>query len=166
MNEALRASRDKARMATSERLARRLFKRATEDGASPESIALLHAEAEVTPSYNPTVTLSPAELRRHLASRDEPRVVEARADNYQSLDDERVIVEGQIVMKDANGGTGYRLVVWAMLFRDGLLYRSWATSSFSDAEARLIARRPEPAALLPDHRAEPTDALLEPTQGG
>ena len=143
MNEALRTPRPRGRMSTSERLARQLFQSIAKGGPQSESIELLHPEAEVAPSYDPTVLLSPSELGRHLTSRDEPRVLEARADSYRSLDDERVIVEGQVVLKEANGCTGYRSVTWALVFRDGLLYRSWATSSLRDAERRLSAAGPE-----------------------
>ena len=122
-------------MVESEKFARAFFERAARS-AQPESIAFLHPEAEVTPSFDPTLTLSPAELAVHFSARKEPRSTEAYANTYHPLDEERVIVEGQVVVRQ-DGLSDYRPVVWAMVFRDGLLYRSWALSSVREAEARL-----------------------------
>ena len=119
----------------SEKLARAFFERAARS-AQPESVEFLHPEAEVAPSFDPTLSLSPAELAAHFSARNEPRTTEAYADTYHPLDNERVIVEGQVVIRQ-DGASDYRTVVWAMVFRDGLLYRSLALSSVREAEARL-----------------------------
>jgi hypothetical protein len=101
-------------------------------------LSWLHPEAQIAPSYDASIVVSRADLEAHLMSEAEPAVMEARADKYTPVDDERVIVEGQVrIRRGGGGGFDYRPAVWALIFRDGLLYRSWAVGSVLDAEARL-----------------------------
>ena len=123
-------------MFASERLARELFHRSA-SGQQAENLSRLHPEAQIVPSYDASLAVSPADLEAHLMRGAEPAVMEARADKYTPVDDERVIVEGQVRIRRAGGGFDYRRTVWALMFRDGLLYRSWAVRSVGDAEARL-----------------------------
>jgi hypothetical protein len=123
-------------MFESERLARELFHRSA-SGRQAENLSWLHPDARIVPSYDASITVSPPDLEAHLMSEAEPAVLEARADTYTPVDDERVIVEGQVCVRRAGGGFDYRPTVWALIFRDGLLYRSWALRSVGDAEARL-----------------------------
>jgi hypothetical protein len=125
-------------MFESERLARELFDRSA-SGHQAENLSSLHPEAQIAPSYDAAITVSRADLEAHLMSEAEPAVMEARADKYTPVDDERIIVEGQVCVRRGGGGFDYRPTVWALIFRDGLLYRSWAVRSFRDAEARLAA---------------------------
>jgi ketosteroid isomerase-like protein len=123
-------------MLASERLARMLFERSAR-GAQTENVDLLHPEAEIAPSYEPSLILTADEVVAHLAGADEPRVMAAHGHNYIALDDERVIVNGDVHVRRAGGGFEYRQAVWAFVFRDGLIYRSWCVESMREAEARL-----------------------------
>jgi len=119
----------------SERLARALFSRSAR-GEQADSLASLHPDAVISPSYDPAATVSPAELERHLTGRDVRRVLDAHGHTYIPLDDERIIVEGQVRLRTEDG-VEYRPTVWALVFRDRLLYRSWAVGSAQEAGALL-----------------------------
>ncbi len=125
-------------MFESERLARQFFRRSA-SGRQAESLDWLHPDAQIVPSYDESITVSRPDLEAHLMSKAAPAVMEAFADKYRPLDDERIVVEGQVRLRQAGGGFAYRPAVWALIFRDGLLYRSWALTSVVEAEARLAA---------------------------
>jgi hypothetical protein len=119
----------------SERLARQLFDR-SQRGDQADSVPALHPEAEIAPSYDPSSVVSRDDFVAHLQSGDEPRVVDATGHVYRPLDDERIIVEGRVRVRQENGFAD-RSIVWALVFRDGLLYRSWAVKNVAQAETRL-----------------------------
>jgi ketosteroid isomerase-like protein len=123
-------------MLESERLARVLFER-SQRGAQAENLELLHPQAEIAPSHDPSLILTADEVVAHLAGADEPRMMDARGRDYVALDDEQVIVEGDVRVRRVGGGFDYRETVWAIVFRDGLLYRSWCCGNVHEAEARL-----------------------------
>jgi ketosteroid isomerase-like protein len=122
----------------SERLARELFARSAR-GQQAENLDLLHPDVKIAPSYDTSITVSRAELEAHLMSHEEPAVLEARADSYFPLDNERIIVEGQVLLRTPERGFSYRSAVWALIFRDGVLYRSWCLASVHEAEVVLVS---------------------------
>lgn len=75
-----------------------------------------------------------------LDRRAEAPVYEAVDERYHPLDDERVVVEGRLRWMDARTLRDDP-VIWAIEFRDGLLYRSIAVRSLAEAEAVLAAER-------------------------
>ena len=125
-------------MFESERLARKLFERSAL-GQQSENLDLLHPEVEIAPSYDTSITVSRAELEAHLMSHEEPAVLEAVAHSYSPIDDERIIVEGQVLLRTPERGFSYRSAVWALIFLDGLLYRSWCVASVHEAEVVLVS---------------------------
>ena len=127
-----------ARVMDSERLARQLFQR-SERGEQEENVPALHPEAELVPSHDPSSVVSRDDFVAHLASGDAPRAVDAVGHVYRPLDDERIIVEGRVRIRQPQGGFADRPMVWALIFRDGLLYRSWAVDDVTYAE-RLLAQ--------------------------
>jgi hypothetical protein len=123
-------------MLESERLAREFFARSVL-GHHEQNVPFLHPEAEIVPTHDPTTLETPRELAAHLQRRLEPRVLEARGDVFTPLDNARVVVEGHVRMTRPGGGLDARPTVWALVFRDGLLYRAWALRSVLEAELRL-----------------------------
>ena len=123
-------------MYESERLARELFSR-SERGEQAENLSLIHPDAAIAPSYDPSTVASQADVTAHLQGTDTPRVVDAVAHTYSPLDDHRIVVEGRVRLRRSGGGFSDQSMVWAVVFRDGLLYRSWALASINEAETRL-----------------------------
>jgi hypothetical protein len=119
-------------MFESERLARELFDRSA-SGRQAENLSWLHPEAQIVPSYDASITVSPPDLEAHLMSEAEPAVMDARAETYTPVDDERVIVEGQVRVRRAGGGFDYRPTVWR---------------SFSEMACSIAAGRFEASAML------------------
>ena len=70
-----------------------------------------------------------------------PRAVDAVGHVYRPLDDERIIVEGRVRIRRPQGGFADRPMVWALIFRGGLLYRSWAVGDVTHAE--LLVTQPQ-----------------------
>ena len=120
----------------SERLAREFFARSAE-GHHERNLPFIHPEAEIAPTHDPSVIVSLAEVAAHLQRDMEPRVLDARGDVFTPLDDARIIVEGNVRVTRPGGGFDAYPAVWAMVFRDGLLYRGWALRSVNEAERRL-----------------------------
>ena len=120
----------------SERLAREFFRRSAE-GHHERNLPFIHPEAEIAPTHDPSIIASPAGVAAHLQSDMEPRVLDARGDVFTPLDNARIIVEGHVRVTRPGGGFDAHPVVWALVFRDGLLYRGWALRSVNEAEQRL-----------------------------
>ncbi len=124
-------------MLESEVLARALF-RSSARGEQGQNLTSVHPDAEIAPSFDPRRTLTAGDLRAHLEAQDGRRLLDAHGQTYMALDDERVIVEGQVRLL-TDEGVEYRPTVWALVFRDGLLYRSWAVGTVQEAGALLAA---------------------------
>jgi hypothetical protein len=108
-------------------------------GQHQANFELLHPDAEIQPSFDPGRRLSARELREHARTAEAPHAVESRGEVYRPVDQERIIVEGQVLLRQAGGGWAYRPTIWALVFRDGLLYRSWCVKTTLEAEALLAS---------------------------
>jgi hypothetical protein len=78
-------------------------------------------------------------VRELLDRRAEAAVYEAAAERMHPLDDERIVVEGRLRWTDEHRILRDDPAVWALEFRDGLLYRSIAVRTIAEAEAVLTA---------------------------
>ena len=68
-------------------------------------------------------------------------IYEAMDERYHAIDDERVVVEGRLRWMDDDRTLRDDPAIWAIEFRDGLLFRSIAVHSLAEAEAALSAGR-------------------------
>jgi hypothetical protein len=66
-------------------------------------------------------------------------VYESAGERFHPLDDERIVVEGRLRWTDDDHMLRDDPAVWALEFRDGLLYRSISLRSVAEAEAVLAA---------------------------
>ncbi|MGH3109418.1 MAG: nuclear transport factor 2 family protein [Gaiellaceae bacterium] len=126
----------------SERLARRCFALLAR-GETDQMLDLMHPEVEiVVRSIRPGEVLRGrdavadffAELSRHF--------FETHPDVFQPLDGQRIVVEGRMRWMDEERVLRDDPIVWALEFRDGLLFRSTPAQSVLEAEALLaVAQR-------------------------
>jgi ketosteroid isomerase-like protein len=126
----------------SERLARRYFT-LFQAGAFDELAELIHPDAVVVfKSVRPGhVVRGRGEVVRFLRETLAVHLHGIAADLYRPLDDSRVIIEGRVrwiddehVLRDDPG-------IWALEFRDGLLFLSTPARTVVEAEASLSSLR-------------------------
>ena len=126
-------------MKDSERLARRyfsLFRR----GESAGVLELLHPDVEIVlKSMRPGDVLRGREQVAEFVDEIGGRFYESHTDVFRPLDDERIVVEGRMRWMDDERVLRDDPMIWALEFRDGLLYRSSPAQSVIEAEA-LLAR--------------------------
>ena len=125
-------------MFESERLARKLFERSAL-GQQSENLDLLHPEVEIAPRYDTSITVSRAELE---GAPHVPRgACGPRGCRTQLLADRRRAHHrgGASAAQNARTWISYRSAVWALIFLDGLLYRSWCVASVHEAEVVLVS---------------------------
>jgi hypothetical protein len=125
----------------SERLARRYFALFA-SGRFEEMLALVDPEAEfVLKTVRPgEVVRGTAELERFVAEiSGGGGVYEAAAEVYRPLDDSRVVVEGRIRWTDDERVLRDDPMIWALEFREGLLFRSTPAQTVLEAET-ILAR--------------------------
>ncbi len=125
----------------SERAARLYFDLVGE-GGDPRVLDLLHPDV--------VVLLRKLGGRRTLRGKEEVAsfleelperfpVYQSVAEEFSVVDDNRVIVEGRMRWMDNDRVLRDDSMIWALEFRDGLLYRSTPARSLSDAHAILAA---------------------------
>lgn len=131
-------------MLESERLARQWFDAGRDPDFPRRLKELLHPEIEAALKTEGGEWLHGAEaVTEFLDHRAGSPVHEATDDLYHPLDDERVVVEGRLRWMDAQDRTlRDDAAIWALEFRDGLLYRSITVRSVAEAEAVLAVSRP------------------------
>lgn len=126
----------------SERLARRYFSLFAR-GETDQLLELVHPDIEIR-----LKTVRRGEL---IEGRDAMKTFideigemffESQADVYRPVDDERVVVEGRIRWMDDDRILRDDPMIWALEFRDGLLYRSTPAHSVLEAETILAVRKP------------------------
>ena len=125
--------------AESERLARRYFA-LFRDGEIRKILDLMHPEVEMV-----LKTTRPGDVLRGRgeieAFVDEiaGKFYESVAEVYRPLDDERIVVEGRLRWIDDERVLRDDPMIWALAFRDGLVWRSTPAQSVLEAEAILSA---------------------------
>ena len=67
------------------------------------------------------------------------RFFETHPDVFRPIDEERIVVEGRMRWMDDERVLRDDPMIWALEFRDGLLYRSTPAHSVLEAEALLTA---------------------------
>jgi hypothetical protein len=124
-------------MRESERLARRyftLFRR----GETARVMDLVHPDVQITlKSVRPGDILRGREQVAEFVDEISGRFYEAHPDVFRPLDDERIVVEGRMRWMDDERVLRDDPMIWAIEFRDGLLYRSAPAQSFVEAQALL-----------------------------
>ena len=69
------------------------------------------------------------------------RYYETVAEVYRPVDDTRIVVEGRIRWTDEDNVMRDDPVIWALEFKDGLLYRSTPVQTLVEGESILAASR-------------------------
>ena len=128
---------DTGRIPESERLARRVFS-VVEEGSADQLGELVHPSITLVSIVRPGVVVEGKEdfvrfAQDTLANSLYQVVVSA----YQTLDDDRVVVEGRIRWIDDDRVIRDDPVTWAMEFRDGLLIRAIPARTLVEAETIL-----------------------------
>jgi ketosteroid isomerase-like protein len=123
--------------ANSERLARRCFSLLAR-GEAEQIAELMHPEVEIVTTF-----LRPGEVLRGrdavlgFVERARGHFYEPHTDVFRPVDEDRIVVEGRIRWLDDDRILRDNPVIWAMEFRDGLLFRSAPAQSVLEAEALL-----------------------------
>ena len=126
----------------SERLARLCFEAGRDPDFPRRFKELLHPEVAVAFKALGGEWLHGAEaVGEILEQRAASAVYEAVGERFHPLDDQRVVVECRLRWMDENRTLRDDPAIWAIQFRDGLLYRSVAVRSLAEAEAVLTAGR-------------------------
>lgn len=132
----------------SERLARQCFEAGRDPDFPRRFKELLHPDVAVSLKSTEGAWIEGAEAVGEILDRNAAApVFDAIDDRYLPLDEDRVVVEGRLRwMDEEERMLRDEPMVWAIEFRDGLLYRSIVVRSVAEAEA-----------LLPGERSTPTD---------
>jgi hypothetical protein len=127
----------------SERLARLWFEAGRDPDFPRRLKELLHPEIAVALKTEDGEWLRGADaVAGFLDRRAGAPVYEATDEVYHPLDEDRVVVEGRLRwMEERDRTLRDDVAIWAMEFRDGLLYRSIAVRSVAEAEAVLAVNR-------------------------
>jgi hypothetical protein len=124
----------------SELLARRWFA-AVERRAFDELTDLLHEEVRVVSRIEPGRTIEGrAGVARFIAEKVSVRLYEALPEVYAPIDDSKIVVEGRMRWIDDERVIRDDPTVWALEFRDDLLYRFLPARSTLEAEGLLSAQ--------------------------
>jgi ketosteroid isomerase-like protein len=123
----------------SERLARRyfaLFRR----GEMEAMLELIHPDIEIRlKSVRPGEVLRGRQEVVDFVVEISGKFYESVAEVFRPVDESRVIVEGRLRWMDEERVLRDDPMVWALEFRDGLLWRSTPAHSVTEAEALLSA---------------------------
>jgi hypothetical protein len=121
----------------SERLARRVFS-VVEEGSADQLGELVHPSITLVSIVRPGVVVEGKEdFVRFAQDTLANSLYQVMVSTYQSLDDDRVIVEGRIRWIDDDRVIRDDPVTWAMEFRDGLLIRAIPARTLVEAETIL-----------------------------
>jgi ketosteroid isomerase-like protein len=128
-------------MRDSERLARRyfaLFRR----GETAQVLELMHPDVEIVlKSVRPGDILRGRPQVAEFVDEIGGRFYDSHPEVFRPLDDERIVVEGRMRWMDDERVLRDDPMIWALEFRDGLLYRSAPAQSVVEAEALLAGSR-------------------------
>jgi ketosteroid isomerase-like protein len=124
-------------MVESERLARRYFA-VFARGETDLLIELIHPDVEILlKTVRRGEVIRGREAMRDYVSELGDIFFESQADLFRPLDDTRVVVEGRVRWMDDDRILRDDPMIWALEFRDGLLYRSRPAQSVFEAETLL-----------------------------
>jgi ketosteroid isomerase-like protein len=119
----------------SERLARRYFA-LSRHGAMQEVLDLIHPDVEIVlKSTRPGEVLRGRQDVVEFVDEISGKVYESVAEVFRPVDEIRVVVEGRLRWMDDERVLRDDPMVWALEFRDGLLWRSTPAHSVLEAEA-------------------------------
>jgi ketosteroid isomerase-like protein len=125
----------------SERLARLYFELAGE-GGDPKMLDVMHPDVEILLRKlgGPRTLRGKEEVADFLFDLHESfPMFQSVAEAFRVVDDERVIVEGRMRWMDDDRVLRDDSMIWALEFRDGLLFRSTSARSVAEAHAILAA---------------------------
>jgi ketosteroid isomerase-like protein len=120
----------------SERLARRYFALDAR-GEIERLLELVHRDVEIVLKSTAGEVLRGRDAVAAFLEATASRFHETHPDVYRPLDDERIVVEGRMRWMDEERILRDDPVIWALEFRDGLLFRSVPTQSVLEAQAIL-----------------------------
>ena len=125
----------------SEQLARRFFGR-IQRGERDVMLDLVHPDIEwmLKSTHSGDVLRGRGDVEAFFAE-IAGRFYELVTEVYRPLDDERIVVEGRLRWTDDARILRDDPVIWALVFRDGLLWRSTPAPSLAEAEALLPTGR-------------------------
>ncbi len=125
----------------SERLARRYFALFAR-GQTDQLLEMIHPDVEIVlKTVRRGELIKGREAMREFLDELGEMFFESQADLYRPLDDRRVVVEGRIRWMDEDRILRDDPMIWAIEFRDGLLYRSRPAQSVLEAETLLSVPR-------------------------
>jgi ketosteroid isomerase-like protein len=105
------------------------------------TLELMHPDVELALRTRDEVLHGRAAVERYLEEMRVSRAVyEATAAEFHPLDEQRVVVEGRMRWMDEEHILRDDPVVWALEFRDGLLWRSVTARSVAEARLALVPR--------------------------
>jgi ketosteroid isomerase-like protein len=128
-------------MKESERLARRYFS-LFQRGETARVLELVHPDVQIVlKSVRPGEVLRGREAVAEFVDDISGRFYESQPDVFRPIDDERIVVEGRLRWMDEERVLRDDPMIWALEFRDGMLYRSAPAQSVVEAEALLSGSR-------------------------
>jgi len=112
-------------------------------GDTDQMLDLMHPEVEiVVRSIRPGEVLRGRDAVADFFEELSGHFFETHPDVFQPLDGQRIVVEGRMRWMDGERVLRDDPMVWALEFRDGLLFRSTPAQSVLEAEALLaVAQR-------------------------
>jgi ketosteroid isomerase-like protein len=123
----------------SERLARRCFALVAR-GETDEVLELMHPHVEIVlRSMRPGEVLHGRDAVAGFMKWVADSFFETHPDVFRPIDGERIVVEGRMRWMDDERVLRDDPMIWALEFRDGLLFRSTPAHSVLEAEALLTA---------------------------
>jgi ketosteroid isomerase-like protein len=108
-------------------------------GETDRLLEAVHPDVELVLKSTPGEILHGRDEVAAFLEETASRFHEAHPDVFHPLDDERVVVEGRMRWMDEERILRDDPVIWALEFRDGLLYRSTPAPSVLAAETMLSA---------------------------
>lgn len=107
-------------------------------------IELMHPDVEIVVTFlRPGEVLRGRDAVAGFVENARGHFYEPHTEVFRPVDEDRIVVEGRIRWLDEDRILRDNPVIWAMEFRDGLLFRSMPAQSVLEAEALLAMPRRE-----------------------
>jgi hypothetical protein len=121
-----------------EAVVRKLFDLSSR-GRQDEIVDLLHADAIVVPLLHRGLALNRSDFEIYAKERvTEASLREANATSVRAIGDGRFLVEGRVLWSLPGGGFSDRGAAWAVIVKDGAVYRLKGTHSVEAASVALF----------------------------